>query len=142
MASGLYAATYMDILDVTQLGVDFDAETHQWALYTASKAPSYNDDTTYSSTNEISGTGYTARGKAVTGTALSKTAGVLTYSSDAVQWPSSTLTNVRHIDMFAEAVAGDPLIMGIDLGANYSTSNGTLLITPHANGLFAIDFTP
>jgi len=142
MASGLYAATYMDIFDTTQLGVDFDREDHLWALYNASKSPIYNDDTVYSSTNEIAGTGYVAKGKVVTGTALSKLAGVLKYSSDAVQWPGSTLTNVRHVDMVADFTAGDPLIMGIDLGLNYSTSDGTLLITPHANGLFTIDFTP
>lgn len=142
MASGLYAATYMDIFDTSQLGIDFDSELHQWALYTASKSPNYNDDTTYSSTNEITGTAYTAKGKVVTGTALAKVSGVLTYSSNAVQWAASTLTAVRFVDMFAEAVSGDPLIMAIDLGSNYSTSDGTLLITPHANGLFAIDFTP
>ncbi|MEV4245222.1 hypothetical protein AB0J63_17625 [Streptosporangium canum] len=143
MASGLYAGTFMDIFDTTQLAVDFDREDHLWALYNPSKVPDYNVDApVYSSTNEISGTGYVAKGKVVTGTALSKLAGVLKYSSDAVQWPGSTLTNVRHVDMVADFTAGDPLIMGIDLGLNYSTSDGTLLITPHSSGLFTIDFTP
>lgn len=142
MASGLYISTLQDILDVTQLALDWDLETHKWALYTASKTPNYNDDTAYSATNEISGTGYTAGGQAVTGTAFSKSSGVLTYDSDPVQWTSSTLTGVRHVDMYADAVTGDPLMIGIDLGASYNTSDGTLLITPNVSGLLTIDGTP
>ena len=146
MASGLYVVTYRDVLDDSQLALNLDDETHKFALYTSSKTPDYNADSAYSATNEISGTGYTAKGKEVTGTALSLPgAGVLKYSSDAVSWPSSTLTGVRHVDMFAEALAAvtaDALIMGIDLGTGYNTANGSLLLTPHANGLATIDFTP
>lgn len=143
MASGLYVVTYQDVLDTTQLALDLDLETHKFALYTSSRVPNYNADSAYSPTNEIVGTGYTAGGKVVTGTALSLPgAGVLKYSSDAVSWPGSTLTGVRHVDMYADALAGDNLIMGIDLGQDYNTANGTLLLTPHANGLFTIDFTP
>ncbi|WP_326637262.1 hypothetical protein OG884_26470 [Streptosporangium sp. NBC_01755] len=143
MASGLYVVTYQDVLDTSQLALDLDLETHKFALFNSTKSPNYNGDGAYSATNEISGTGYTAAGKEVTGTALSLPgAGVLKYNSDAVSWPASTLTGVRHIDMYADALSGDPLIMGIDLGTDYNTSDGTLLVTPHVNGLFTIDFTP
>jgi hypothetical protein len=144
MASGLYVVTYQDVLDTTQLALDLDREDHKMALYTSSKVQDYNADIGYSATNELSGmTGYTAGGKVVTGTALSLPgAGVLKYSSDAVSWPGSTLTGVAKIDMYADALPGDNLIMGIDLGTTYNTSDGTLLVTPNASGLFTIDFTP
>ncbi|MGW6498542.1 hypothetical protein [Nonomuraea angiospora] len=146
MASGLYVVTYRDVLDDSQLALNLDDETHKFALYTSARTPNYNADASYSSTNEISGTGYTAGGKVVTGTALSLPgAGVLKYSSDAVSWPASTLTGVRQVDMYADAITtptADPLIVGIDLVTDYNTANGTLLLTPHANGLFTIDFTP
>ncbi|GAA3441069.1 hypothetical protein [Planomonospora venezuelensis] len=143
MASGLYISTLADIFDATQLALDWDAEDHQAALYTSSKSPNYNDDTVYSSTNEISGTGYTAGGLAITGTATSKPgAGVLKWTSNAFQWTGSTLSDVKHIDIYAAAVSGDPLMIGIMLASAVNTSDGTLLITPHANGLLTIDGTP
>lgn len=148
MASGLYLPTFEDIFDTTQAGLDFDAETHKWALYNATRAGAadFNANTAYSSTNEIVGTGYTAGGQVVTGTAFSRPgAGVSKYSSNAVQWTASTLTGVRFIDMYADAVTtpvADPLMAGIDLVTGYNTSDGTLLVTPHANGLWTIDFTP
>lgn len=143
MASGLYVVTYWDVLDTTQLALDLDREDHKVALYTSSKVQNYNSDVAYSSTNEVAGTGYSAGGKAVTGTALSLPgAGVLKYSSDAISWPSSTLTGVSKLDMYAAALAGLNLIMGVDLGTTYNTSDGTLLLTPNASGWFTIDFTP
>ncbi|MEV0586314.1 hypothetical protein [Nonomuraea sp. NPDC050310] len=143
MPSGLYVSTLQDVLDTTQLALDLDREDHKVALYTSSKTQDYNADSAYSSTNEITGTGYASGGKAITGTALSLPgAGVLRYSSDAVSWPSSTLTGVAKIDMYAAALAGLALILGIDLGTTYNTSDGTLLVSPHANGLLTVDCTP
>src|SRR5690606_32750079 len=73
MASGLYAATFQDVLDTTQLALNLELETHRVALYTSSRNPNYGQDTGYSSTNEIVGTGYTAGGEVLTGTSLSIT---------------------------------------------------------------------
>lgn len=148
MASGVYLPTMEDIFDTTQAGLDWDAENHKWALYNATRASAadFNANTAYSATNEITGTGYTATGQAVTGTAFSRPgAGVSKYSTNAVQWTSSTLSGVRWVDMYADAVTtpvADPLMIGIDLVSAYVTSDGTLLITPHANGLATFDWTP
>lgn len=148
MASGIYLPTIEDIFDTTQAALDWDAETHKWALYNSTRASAadFNANTAYSSTNEIVGTGYTAAGQLVTGTAFTRPgAGVMKYSTNAVQWTSSTLTGVQFIDQYADAVTtpvADPLMVGIDLGTGYNTSAGTLLVTPHANGLLTIDLTP
>lgn len=142
MASGLYAATFRDVLDTTQLALDLDAETHRVALYTSSRTPNYGSDTAYSSTGEISGTGYTAGGALLTGTALGITGTVLSWDADNVEWQNTTLSGVRHADIYADALTGNNLICGVDFGQSYNTSDGTLLIIWHADGIFAIDMSP
>jgi hypothetical protein len=145
MASGVFLPSMEDILDATGLNLQWDADDHQWALYNATGAAAvdYNADTVYSATNEISGTGYDAGGEVVLGTAFSRPgAGVMKYSSDAVQWTGSTLSGVRMVKQYAAAVSGDPLMFGIDLVTPVNTSDGTLLITPHSNGLLTVDWTP
>lgn len=144
MASGVYVPNFEDVLE-TALALNWGAEDLNWALYNATRATSvdFNTESAYTTTNEIVGTGYTAGGKVVLGTAFSRPGGgVLRYSSDAVQWDNSTLTGVRFIDMYAPVVAGDPLMFGIDLVIGYNTSDGTLLVTPHANGLLTADLVP
>lgn len=144
MASGVYLIPFEDVLEAA-LTLGWDREDHQWALYNATKvgAVNYNSDSAYSSTNEIVGTGYTAKGKIVLGTAFTRPgSGVSKFSTNAVSWPASTLSGVRFVDMFAEAIAADPLMLGIDLVDPVNTSDGTLLITPHANGVATYDLTP
>ncbi|MEO3856243.1 hypothetical protein [Acrocarpospora sp. B8E8] len=140
--SGLYVVTLQDVLDTTQLALDLDLETHKLALYDNTVTPNYTTDSAYSSSGEISGTGYTAGGKVVTGTALSASSGILTWDSDNVQWDSSTLTGVRGGEIYADALGGNNLILGIDFGTAYATSDGVLLVTIHANGLLTVDCVP
>lgn len=140
--SGLYVATFQDVLDTTQLGLNLDLETHKMALYTNTITPNFTTDTSYSSSGEISGTGYTAGGLAVTGTALSAGSGVLTWDADNLQWDDSTLEDVRGGIIYAAELTDDNLIVGVDFGNEYSTADGTLLVTIHANGIFGIDMVP
>jgi hypothetical protein len=147
MASGVYLPSFEDILEAV-LALNWDAETHKAALYNATKAGAvnYNSDTVYSSTNEISGAGYTAGGVVITGTAFTRPgSGVCKYSSNSFQWTASTLSGVRFIDVYADAVTtpvADPLMFGIDLVSAYNTSDGTLLVTPNSSGLVTFDLTP
>lgn len=140
--SGLYVSTFMDIFDTTQLGLDFDAEDHKMALYTNSNTPDYTNDTAYSSTNEVTGTAYTAGGKVLTGTAMSKASGNLTWDCDNVSWTSSTIASIRGAKIYADALGGNNLIMGIDFGQDYGTSDGTLLVAVNSSGLFVLDLVP
>lgn len=144
MASGVYLPSFEDLLEGS-LVLPWDAEDNRWALYNATRATAvdFNADVAYSTTNEIVGTGYVAGGELVTGTAFSRPgAGVSRYSSNAVQWPGSTLSGVRFVDQVAAEVAGVPLMFGIDLVVAVNTSDGTLLITPHSAGLVTFDLTP
>lgn len=147
MASGVYLPSFEDMLEAV-LALSWDAENHKAALYNSTRAgaANFNSDAAYSSTNEITGTGYTAGGVVVTGTAFSRPgSGVSKFTSNAWQWTSSTLSGVRWIDWYADAITtptADPLMFGIDLVSAYNTSDGTLLVTPHSNGLVTFDLTP
>lgn len=137
MASGVYLPSFEDLLE-GGLALPWDDETHRWALYDATRASaaSFNADESYTTVGEIAGTGYVAGGELVTGTAFSRPGGgVARYSCNSVQWEGTTLSGVQWVDMYAAEVDGDPLMVGIDLVTPVNTSDGTLLITPHPNGL-------
>ncbi len=55
--SGLYVANIIDMFDATQLAFDFSLTTHKIALLSNAATPNFSTDTSWSSTNEVSGTG-------------------------------------------------------------------------------------
>jgi hypothetical protein len=78
---------------------------------------------------EISGTGYTAGGAAVTLTiATNTTTHKTTLTVSAVSWPSSTLTARKMIVYRARggASSADELVACIDNGADLVSSNSTM----------------
>ena len=146
-ASGLFVPTWLDILDLTQLAVDFDAETHKCAMYTNTLTPNFSTDTAYSSApynaNQVSGTGYTAGGALLTGTTMTESpAGTLMWDAADVSWASSTIANARCALLYADALAGKNAICLVNFGADYSTTAGTFTIQWAATGIFALDITP
>lgn len=146
-ASGLFVATFIDILDTTQLAVDLDLETHKVAMFTNSITPNFSTDTAYGASpynaNEVSGTGYTAGGVALTGTAVSESpTGTLMWDATDTAWSSSTISNARCALIYADALAGNNAIVLINFGADYSTTAGTFTIQYAAGGILTIDLTP
>ena len=74
------------------LGVhDFSTDTFRIALYTSS-AILGPTTTVYSSTNEVSGTGYTAPGQVLTNVTVNLGQGVAYVSFDYPSWTGSTFT--------------------------------------------------
>lgn len=145
--SGLFVATWTDVLDTTQLAVDLDLETHKVAMFTNSITPNFSSDTAYGvapyNANEVSGTGYTAGGTVLTSTALSESpTGTIMYDAADTSWASSTITNARGALIYADALAGNNALLLINFGADYSTSNGTFTIQYAATGVFTWDLTP
>lgn len=146
-ASGLFYPTWRDILDTTQMAVDLDLETHKVAMFTNSITPSFSADTAYGvspyDANEVSGTGYSAGGVALTSTAVDESpTGTLRWDAADTSWASSTITGARCALIYADALAGNNAIVLINFGADYATSNGTFLITWASGGILAIDLTP
>ncbi len=145
--SGLFLPTWIDILDTTQLAIDLDLETHKAALFTNSITPNFSSDTAYGvspyNANEVSGTGYTAGGAALTTTTVSESpTGTLKWDADDTSWSTSTITNARAALLYADALAGNNAIALVNLGADYSTVAGTFLIQWASGGIVTIDLTP
>jgi hypothetical protein len=141
-ASGLYVLTFIDVLDATDLAINLDLETHKLALYNNTNTPNFSTETVYTTTNEETGTNWPAGGVVLTGTTVSESpAGSLMFDATDVSVASTTLVGVRGCKIYADAL-GDQLIVGVNFGADYATTNGTFAISWATAGIFAIDLTP
>jgi 3D (Asp-Asp-Asp) domain-containing protein len=111
--------------------------TFQIALY--SNSASFTAATTaYTATNEITGTGYTAKGNSLTRVDPS-TSGTTAFTdfSDST-WTSSTLT-ARGALVFNDSASGDPSVIVLDFTADKSSSSGDFTIVfPTADASDAI----
>lgn len=137
----------MDILDTTQLAVDYDLETHKIAMFTDTITPNFSTDTAYGvapyNANEVSGTGYTAGGVVITTTALTESpTGTIMFDSADPSWTTSTITNAKGALVYADALAGNNALFLVNFGANFSTVAGTFLIQVAAAGWWTWDLTP
>lgn len=150
--SGLYVANMIDVFDATQLAIDLSLTTHKIALISNSATPNFSTDVSWSNTNEIAGTGWVTGGIALSAAAAGATStaptntesptGTQMYDMGDVSVASTTLTAARAARIYADALAGDNLIVLVNFGADYSTVNGTFGITWAATGVATIDWTP
>ncbi len=145
-ASGLFVATFVDVLDTTQLAIDLDLETHKGALFSNSITPNFTTDTAYGvapyNANEVTGTNFASGGVALTGTTFLASSGTAVFDATDVSVASTTITGARCYLLYADALAGNNAICLVDFQADYSTVNGTFAITWAAGGIFIIDLTP
>jgi len=150
--SGLYVVSFLDIFDATQLAIDLSLTSHKIALYNNTETPNYSTESAYATTNEVSGTGWAAGGVALSAAAsgggstaptfTESPTGSLMYDMADVAVSGTTLTLVRGMKLYADALAGNNLIIGIDFDADYSTVAGIFGIAWAATGVFAVDITP
>jgi len=142
-ASGMFVANLVDILDATQLAVDLSLTTNKVALFTNSITPNFDSDVGYGAApynaNEVSGTGYTAGGVAVASPTVTGASGNVTYDIADTSWSSSTITNARAALIYANALTNKNGIVLVNLGADYSTVNGTFSIVWSASGVLVLD---
>jgi len=111
--------------------MDFSSDTSQSfkiALYTSS-ATLNASTTAYSTTNEISGTGYTAGGNTLTiGTnptnSTSGTVAFLNFSDSS--WASSTIT--ARGALIYKSGGTDPAVAVLDFGADKTSSSSTFKV--------------
>lgn len=145
--SGLFVPTFLDAFDTTQLAIDLDLETHKVAMFTNSITPNFSSDTAYGvapyNANEVSGTGYSAGGVALTTTTFTESpTGTVMFDAADASWSSSTIANARCALVYADALAGNNAIVLVNFGADYSTTAGTFTIQWASGGIFNIDITP
>jgi hypothetical protein len=150
--SGLYVANMIDVFDATQLAIDLSLTSHKIALLSNAATPNFSTDVSWSSTNEVSGTGWASGGIALSaaaagGTSTSPTntespTGTQMYDMGDISVASTTLTSAVAARIYADALAGDNLIVLVYFGSAYSTVNGTFGIQWAATGVLTVDWTP
>lgn len=96
------------------------------ALYTSAATLS-KTTTTYTTTGEVSGTGYTAGGVTLTGysASLDTDTAILDFADPS--WPSSTIT-ARGMVIYDSSNANKVRAV-LDFGADVSSTNGTFTVT-------------
>lgn len=137
MATVIYNAFKKNIMNGS---IDLDTDTIKVALTTSSYTPDQDSHEFFSSvTNEVSGTGYTAGGATLANKTVTQdnTDNEGVFDADDATWSSSTITNARYAIVYkSTGVAGtSPLICAIDLGSNYSSTNGTFTLPWNAEGI-------
>ena len=150
MASGLYALPFKNNLtQVTNFQIDFDDTAvgrFKCMLVESGYTPNFATDSVFGDVgNEVTGTGYTAGGEALTGVTFDITGGavnaIITWDAGDVTWTSSTITNAAAV-IYNTSEANKPLIAYVDFGGNFSTTSGTFQIVWNASGVFTLDTTP
>lgn len=125
-----------EILSGTHLSTD----TYKIALYTSS-ATLNATTTAYTTTNEVSGAGYTAGGATLSGFSVttSGTTAILDFTSDP-SWASATIT--ARGAMIYNSTKANKAVYVLDFGADKTSTSGTFTVTfptPDAtNGLIRI----
>ena len=119
---------------------NFTSASDQFKLALYNNSASFNAATTaYTSSNEITGTNYTAKGNfltSVTPTTSGTTA--LTDFADEV-FSNVTISSVRGALIYNEAATGDPSVCVLDFGADKGASSGDFTIVfPAADASNAI----
>lgn len=99
------------------------------ALYTSNVSLT-QDTTVYSSTNEITGTGYVAGGKVVSGFTVGTTDGIAFVSFDPVIWNAAAFT--ARCALLYNATQANKSIAVIDFGAD-KTCTTIFTVTPPVN---------
>ena len=100
--------------------------TFKIALYTSS-ATLDASTTAYSSTNEVSGTGYTATGNTLTNVTPTSS-GTTAYTDFAdTTWSSATITANGAL-IYNDTAAGDPAVAVLAFGGDKTSTNGDFTI--------------
>ena len=143
-ASGLFVLTFRDILDASQLAVNTGSDTIKVAMITNSSTPNFETHDHWSdlSSNEVSGSGYSAGGATLGSITLANASGTLKYDAADTSWTTATISSARAAVVYDDTLTNDPLICLVNFGADYASSAGTFQITWNASGIWTIDLTP
>jgi hypothetical protein len=104
---------------------DLDTDTIYIALFTSSATLSAAT-TAYSTTNEVSGTGYTAGGNALTGAVISADGTTAIVDFDNTTWASSTIT-ARGALIYNSSKANRAIAV-LDFGSDKTSTDGDFTI--------------
>ena len=127
--------------DVVTGNIDLDSDTIYVGLLTSSATPAASWAKRSDVTNEVTGTGYTAGGQALTSLLVTTSGTQAKWTAGNVTWSSSTIT-ARYAYIYKHrggAASADELIQIVDFGSDKSSSGGNFTITWDAtNGIYLI----
>lgn len=114
------------------------SDTIKVALLTSSYTPNQGTDHVWSdiSTNEVSGTGYTAGGATLTSPTIALATHVVTLSGANTSWTTSTIT-ARYAAIY-DTTLSNKLLGYVDFGGNVSSTGATFTIAWSGSGIFTI----
>ena len=122
--------------DLFQKEQDLDTDTIKIALYTSS-ANLDASTTAYTTSGEVSGTGYSAGGVTLTGATIG-TSGTTAYVDfDDPEWTSASFTTAGAL-IYNDTTAGDNSIAVLSFGGDFTVTAGTFRIVFPAAGAAAI----
>ncbi len=140
MASVIYNSFKRDIANGS---IDLDTDTIKVMLVTSSYAADIDAHTKRSDiTNEVSGTGYSSGGSALTTKTMTanNTTDKGVFDADDVAWTTATIT-ARGAVLYKSrggASSADELICYIDFGSDQTSTAGTFTITWSATGILTL----
>lgn len=140
MASVIYNSAKRDLINGS---IDLDTDTIKGMLVTSTYSPNIDTHTKRSDiTNEVSGTGYTAGGAALTTKTVTadNTNDRAAFDADDLSWSSSTIT-ARGLVLYKSrggASSADELICYIDFGSDITSTASTFSIVFNASGILLL----
>ena len=132
--------------ELLQAKHDFTASTgHTFKLALYTNSASFTAATTdYTTTNEVSGTGYTADGYALTGLTYTEASGVATLDDTGnVTWSQNGAgpTDIYWAILYNDSAASDEAIGFLDMGGPVSLQDGDVTINWNASGILTVTVT-
>tara|TARA_R100000081_G_scaffold61941_1_gene31237 strand:+ start:81 stop:497 length:417 start_codon:yes stop_codon:yes gene_type:complete len=121
--------------EILQEGHQMATDTIKLALFTSS-ASLGEGTTAYSTSNEVSGTGYTAGGVTLTSTTVSTTGTTAFFDADDPEFTSASFT--ARGALIYNSSNSNKAIAVLDFGGDFTVSSGTFKIVFPAAGTNAI----
>ena len=125
--------------EILQEGHQLATDTIKIALYTSSASLGATT-TAYSTSNEVSGTGYTAGGVTLTSAAVSTTGTTAHFDADDPTWTSASFT--ANGALIYNSTNSDKAIAVLAFGGDFTVASGTFRIVfpaAGATGIIRID---
>ena len=115
-----------ELLEAVHNFINSGGSTFNLALYTSSADLSAST-TAYTTSNEVSGTGYTAKGASLTRVDPSTSGTTALTDFSDLTFSSSSIT-ARGCLIFNDSASGDPAVCALDFGGDKTSSSGDFTV--------------
>jgi len=132
---------FANMLGSENFAFENGGDTFKVALFDTSASFTAADASpAYSSTNEVSGTGYDAGGATLASQSYNEASGVATFDAANVTWSqnASGFTGATSALVYDDTNASDMAIGWVDLGSAVSQQDGDVTISWDASGIFTV----